>query len=111
MKKTQPSRSATRIPGPGMHATAPQAARSWAVPWPRRIIDGSTRVAQSRGNAVDREVDAAPQPLVLGRALAARAVAAHQLDLQVVQRIEIGEAVLDRSREGGIGLQSRGVAG
>ena len=29
----------------------------------------------------------------------ARAVAPHQLDLQVVQRIEVGEAVLDRARQ------------
>ena len=33
------------------------------------------------------------------------AVAAHQLDLQVVQRVEVGEAVLDRARQRRVGLQ------
>src|SRR6202012_748117 len=72
-----------------------------ARPWcrlrdksPRR---GSTGVAQPRGDAVDRQVDAALHALGGRIVLAPHAVAAHQFDLQVVQRIEIREPVFDRA--------------
>jgi hypothetical protein len=45
-------------------------------------------------------VDAAVDPLVdLARIAGQRAVAVDQFDLQVVQRVEVGEAVLDRARQ------------
>src|SRR5690348_12394023 len=59
----------------------------------------SARVAQSGGDAVDGQVDAPPQPVVVAIAVALLAVAPHEFDLQVVQRVEIRKAVLDRTRE------------
>src|SRR5436853_3556013 len=52
-------------------------------------------VAQAGGDAVDGEVDRAQEALVA----AGGAVAAKQFHLQVVQRIEVREAVADRARE------------
>ena len=48
-------------------------------------------IAQSRRNPVDADVNPALHPLV-GPAVP---VAADQLDLQVVQRVDVGEAVAD----------------
>ena len=61
-------------------------------------------VAQAGGDAVDGEVDALrrrPSSAV------AAAVALQQLDLHVVERIEVGEAVADRAREQRVALQQR----
>ena len=55
----------------------------------------STRIAQPRRDPVDRQMN----PAVHARVGVARAVPLDQLDLQVVQRIEVGEAVLDRARQ------------
>ena len=40
-----------------------------------------------------------------------RAPAAHQFDLQVVQRVDIGKAVANRTRQGGVVRQALLVAG
>src|SRR5829696_4172023 len=56
---------------------------------------GSAAVPQARRDAVDREVDPLHHPLLR----IAGAVAPQKLDLHVVERIEIGEAVLDRARQ------------
>ena len=53
----------------------------------------STRIAQTGRNAIDRDMNAALDFFV-GLAFA---VAAHQLNLQVVQRIDIWKAVADRA--------------
>src|SRR5260370_24976971 len=55
----------------------------------------STRIAQPRRDPVDRQVNAAPH----ARVRTARAMALDELDLQVIERVEIREAVLDRARE------------
>ena len=55
----------------------------------------STRIPQPCRNAVDTDVDTALHALV-GQA---SAVAADQLDLQVVQRVDVGESVSDRAVE------------
>ena len=68
-------------------------------------------VAQAGGDAVDRQVDAALQPLHAFLALAPVAVAAQQFDLQVVERVEIGEAMRDRARQRRVALQPFGLAG
>src|SRR5688572_27082434 len=67
----------------------------------------STGVAQPRGEAVDGKVDAALHALLR----VARAVAPQQLELQVVQRVEVGKAVADRARERGIRRQESVGAG
>src|SRR5688500_13549187 len=59
----------------------------------------STSVAQARGDAVDRDVYAVLHQLVDRLVVAPRAVAPHELDLQVVERIDVREAVLDRARQ------------
>src|SRR5690348_4357151 len=63
----------------------------------------SAAVAQSRGEAVDGEMDRAP-----GAGIGvAGAIAAQELDLQVIERVEIGKAVADAARERGIVLEQR----
>ena len=59
-----------------------------------RLQRGQPVLRKPGRDAVDRDVDAALQPLVV---LLPGAPAAHQLDLQVVQRIDVGEAVADRA--------------
>jgi hypothetical protein len=54
-----------------------------------------TAVAQPGSDAVDRQVDAAGHPLVGF----AGAVALEQLDLQVVERVHVGRAQLQRALE------------
>jgi hypothetical protein len=54
-----------------------------------------TAVAQPGSDAVDRQMDAAGDPLVGF----AGAVALEQLDLQVVQRVHVGRAQLQRTLE------------
>src|SRR5262245_46286945 len=58
-------------------------------------------VAQARGNAVDREVDALHHGLVA----VAATVALQQLQLHVVERVEVGEAVAYRAGEQLVVLQ------
>jgi phosphatidylserine/phosphatidylglycerophosphate/cardiolipin synthase-like enzyme len=72
-----------------------------------RPEDQSAAVAQSRGDAVDGQVDAALHALVG----LAGAVAAQQLDLDVVQRIEVGEAVADRALQQRIEVEQFLLAG
>src|SRR5260221_4680309 len=55
-------------------------------------------VAQSRGDAIDREMDRALGALIS----ITGAVTAQQLDLQVVERVEIGKTVSYRARERGV---------
>src|SRR4051812_21179009 len=62
-----------------------------ALPLARASIR-STGVAQPRGEPVDGEVDAAFHAVLR----VARPMAPQQLELQVVQRVEVGEAVADR---------------
>ena len=64
-------------------------------------------VPEPGGDAVDRHVDAALDAGVL----AALAVAVQQLDLDVVERVEIGEAVADRALEERIGVEQLVLAG
>ena len=71
----------------------------------------SPRIAQPRRHPVDRDVDAAPHALVRRLAGRLRAVTAHQFDLQVVQRVEVGQAVLERARERGVRREAPGLAG
>src|SRR5438105_6629786 len=70
--------------------------------WPRLAA-----VAKPGGDAVDGEMDGAQQPLVL----ALGAMASQELDLQVVERIEIGEAVADRAGEGWVLCQKFALPG
>ena len=60
-----------------------------------RLLQKLAAVAQARGNAVDRKMDAAPDAIIR----IAGAMPAQQLDLQVIERVEIGEAILDRARQ------------
>src|SRR5947207_2046066 len=57
--------------------------------------DSSTRVAEARGESIDRQMDAGLHAVVG----VAGAVAAQELELQVVQRIEIGQPVAQRTRK------------
>src|SRR5215471_10149905 len=61
----------------------------------------SPGVAQACGDSVDREMDAAANTLVGLVGLAAAAVALDQFDLQVVERIEVRQAIADVARERG----------
>src|SRR4029453_4542341 len=58
-------------------------------------------VTQARGDAIDAEMDALHD---LGRGVAG-AMAAQQLDLHVVQRVDVGKAVADRGRQQRVGLE------
>src|SRR4029453_8785848 len=64
-------------------------------------------VTQARGDAIDAEMDTLHD---LGRGVAG-AMAAQQLDLHVVQRVDVGEAVPDRARQRGVGLKQGLLAG
>src|SRR6185437_11751867 len=61
----------------------------------------SPAIAQARRNAVDGDLDATQDLLV--RIL--RAVFLQQLDLNVIERIEIGKAVADRTLQQRVALQ------
>src|SRR5712692_2626060 len=74
--------------------------KSWSVP-------DLAAVSQAGRNAVDGEVDRAQQ----ARVAAAGAVAAQQLDLQVVERVEVGKAVADRARQGRVVGEQLGMPG
>ena len=65
-----------------------------------------TGIPQARSNPVDGNMDTAPHALV---ALAG-AVAAYQFDLEVVQRVDVGEAVVDGALQAGVGGQALFVA-
>src|ERR671912_1823840 len=55
----------------------------------------STAVAQAGGQTVDGQVNGAPRPLVgLPRTYAAK-----QLNLQVVERIQVGKAIAETARK------------
>src|SRR5690606_31727646 len=72
----------------------------------------SPGIAQAGCNSVDRQVDATPDALVhLAVAGDGGAMALEQLYLQVVQRIEIGETILDRARQQRIGRQAFAMTG
>src|SRR5690348_17482915 len=76
----------------GARGEVPVSEVSRAPRWnaaPLSRVHSSTGVAQPRRKPVDREVDAALHAL-LG---AARAVALQQLQLQVVERVEVGEEI------------------
>src|SRR5687767_5106412 len=64
-------------------------------------------VAQSGSEAVDGKVDAA----LHARLGVPRPVAPQELQLQVVQGIEVGEAVADGACERGVRLEEAGAAG
>src|SRR6185437_5108436 len=59
-----------------------------------------------RSEPVDRQMDRAPRPVVG----LAGAVAAQKLDLQMVERIEIGEALANAAFEGRVVLEQRLLA-
>jgi len=58
-----------------------------------------TRVAQARRHAVDRQMDASLHPLVLAVPFTPVAMPPQQFHLQVIERIEVRQAVLDRARQ------------
>ena len=64
--------------------------------------------AQARGDAVDGELDAAQHLLV---SIVLRAVLFQELDLHMIERVEIGKAMLDRALEQRIALQEPVLAG
>ena len=66
----------------------------------------SPTVAQSGRDAVDGQVDPVHDALVR----VAAAMPLQKLDLQVVQRIEVGETVADRAREQPVLLEQRAAA-
>src|SRR3954471_246615 len=66
----------------------------------------SPGVAQACRQPVDGEVDPALHAL-LGPA---GAVTLQELELQVVQRVEVGEAIADRAREARVGCEKRLLA-
>src|ERR1700681_2318333 len=67
----------------------------------------SPAVAQARGEPVDRQMYSA-----LGELIGlARAIATQQLDLEVIERIEIGEAIANASRQRRIVVKERRLAG
>src|SRR2546426_4422601 len=70
-------------------------------------VRSSATVPQRGRDAVDGEMDRAHRALVF----LARAVAAQELHLHVVQRIEVGEAVADRARERGVVRQKLACPG
>src|SRR3954466_7817646 len=67
----------------------------------RQSSKNLSAVAQSGGNAVDRQMNPADDRL----ARVAAAIALQQLDLHMVERIEIGKAVADRTRQQRIAFQ------
>ena len=76
------------------------------LPFPPRPTtsrnDGAlAAIAQTSGDAVDRQVEGAFHPLVL----VAGAQPAYEFNLQVIQRVEVGKAVADRPGEQRIALQ------
>jgi hypothetical protein len=77
----------------------------------RRLARALPRIPQPRRQTVDRDVDAALDAVERRIVLAARAVAPHQLDLQVIQRVEVRKAVLDRTRERGVVREAMALAG
>jgi hypothetical protein len=83
-----PHRCAAGPPRPD--APRPPAARSGPL---------SAGVPQPRRHPVDRQVNPPLHPLLHRAAFLLRAVAPHQLDLQVVQRVEVRESVRDRARQ------------
>ena len=64
-------------------------------------------VAQPRRDAIDGNMDPALNPLVS----LARAVAANQFHLQVVQRINLGKAVANRALQRGVAGQTLALTG
>src|ERR1700716_4362165 len=66
----------------------------------------SPAVAQARGEPVDRQMYSALDELIG----LARAIATQQLDLQVIERIEIGEAIANASRKRRIVVKERRLA-
>src|ERR1700681_153512 len=67
----------------------------------------SPAVAQARGEPVDRQMYSA-----LGELIGlARAIATQQLDLEVIERIEIGEAIANASRQRRVVVKERRLAG
>ncbi len=65
------------------------------------FVAGSTAIAQSSRDAVDAEMNIAPDAFVAVTA----PVAFDQFDLQVVQRVHIGKAVANRAGQYGIVFQ------
>ena len=72
-----------------------------------RLFYALSGIAQTRRNPVDRNMNPSLHPLV-GLACT---VAAHQLDLQVVQGVDVGETVADGALQGGVVGQALFVAG
>src|SRR5438046_7275122 len=67
----------------------------------------SPAIAQARGEAVDRQMYPA-----LGELIGlARAMATQQLDLEVIERVEIGEAIANASRQRRVVVKERRLAG
>ena len=71
-----------------------------------RCCAQSTRVAQSGSNPVDGDVDTCLHPLIA----LPRTPAAYQFDLQMVQRVDVRETVLDGARQGRVVRQTLLVA-
>src|ERR1700730_7026118 len=67
----------------------------------------SPAVAQARGEPVDRQMYPALDELIG----LARAIATQQLDLEMIERIEIGEAIANAPRKRRIVVKERRLAG
>src|SRR4030095_14511930 len=86
------------------YTTRPSCARTTFPLRRGSLVDRSplARVAQPGRDPVDRDVDAAPGAVVDF----AFAIAAHQFDLQVVQRVDIREAMAYGALQGRVGRQA-----
>jgi hypothetical protein len=76
--------------------TYPEVAHAMCNSYQSPLI-GLTRIPQSRRNPVDRDVNAALGFLITVLRALAFAVAANQLHLQMMQWVDVGEAVAHRS--------------
>src|SRR5688500_10342660 len=63
----------------------------------------SSAIPQSRGNAIDGEMDGLDDALVG----VAGAIALQQLELYVVERVDIGETIANGACEGGVAFEKR----
>src|SRR6218665_258693 len=90
---------------------APEKTRSARVCHTPHAQRGAPRpspgIAQPCGNPVDRDVDSGLHALII----LAGTPAAHQFDLQMVQRVDVCEAVLDGARQRAVVRQALLVAG
>src|SRR5439155_11973664 len=93
---SSPNSKAGSAPPAGYPSMGPTGGPSSAM-----RVDPLPAVAQTRGEAVDGQMDPGHDILIR----VAGAIALQQLDLHVIERIQIGEAVADRARQQRIALE------